>query len=70
MNNQTRDTVCYCSAITKGEIKEAVDNGCSTINEVRDYLDKHTTGQCMTMNPTGQCCHKDFQKVIDCFLKS
>ena len=56
--------ICYCSDITRGEIKDAVKNGCRTIDEVRSYTMKDITGLCDTMNPTGKCCHNVFKRVI------
>lgn len=56
--------ICYCSNITRQEIYEAVDEGCTDIKEVRNYLDKNITGKCELMNPVGGCCHKVFLSEI------
>ncbi|MGL1892322.1 MAG: (2Fe-2S)-binding protein [Spirochaetaceae bacterium] len=58
------DQVCYCSNITRVEIKEAVTHGANNISEVRSYLKKNITGNCKTTHPLGICCHKDFMSVI------
>jgi bacterioferritin-associated ferredoxin len=59
------EIVCYCSELKKSEIYHAVNNGCCSINEVRLYTNKTTTGNCEVMNPKGICCHKEFQSIID-----
>lgn len=56
--------ICYCSDLTRGEIKDAVKNGCRTIDEVRGYTGKNITGNCDRMNPTGKCCNNVFLKTI------
>ena len=52
--------ICYCSGLTRGEIKNAVNNGCKTIDEVQDFSGKNITGNCKEKNPLGQCCHNSF----------
>ena len=65
-NNDAADAViCYCSDLTRGEMKNAVKNGCRTIGDVRKYTNKNITGQCAEKNPSGTCCHKVFQAEIN-----
>lgn len=52
--------ICYCSDLTRGEIKDAVRNGCKTIKEVQKYTKKNITGHCETKNPLGKCCRNAF----------
>ncbi len=56
--------ICYCSNLTRKEIKEAVVKGYTTISEIRNYTGKNITGNCLTENPTGQCCHRALNKEI------
>lgn len=56
--------ICYCSNITRKEIKEAVVKGYTTISEIRNYTGKNVTGNCLTENPTGDCCHRAMDKEI------
>jgi len=56
--------ICYCSKLTRREIKTTVNKGYETIEGIREYTGKKTTGNCMTKNPLGRCCHKAFQKEI------
>ena len=59
------DTViCYCSDLTRGEIKNAVKNDCRSIAEVRKYTNKNITGQCAQKNPSGKCCGNVFLNEI------
>lgn len=52
--------ICYCSNITRGEIYNAVTNGCETIEAVQKYTDKNITGNCLKENPLGKCCRNVF----------
>lgn len=56
--------ICYCSGLTRGEIREAVQNGCKTIREVQKYTKKNVTGHCETRNPLGKCCRNVFLHTI------
>ena len=56
--------ICYCSKLTRKDIKESVSKGYETIGEIREYTGKKITGNCLTENPLGRCCHKAFQKEI------
>ena len=56
--------ICYCSNLTRGEIKEAVDKGYKTTAEIRKYTGKSITGNCLTENPTGKCCHRSLADEI------
>lgn len=57
--------ICYCSNLTRGEIKKAVNNGCKTIAEVREYSGKNITGKCQEKNPLGQCCTNSLRYEIE-----
>lgn len=57
----TNDTpICYCSNLTRGEIINAMKNGCKTISEVQKYTNKNITGKCRFKNPLGKCCRNVF----------
>lgn len=57
--------ICYCSNITRGEIKNAVMNGCKTIADVHRFTGKNIKGQCVEKNPEGHCCGAAFLKEIE-----
>ena len=59
-NNGDGDLICYCSELTRGEIKNAVKKGYQTIADVRKYTGKNLTGQCAEKNPSGKCCGSEF----------
>jgi len=52
--------ICYCSNLTRGEIKDAVNNGSKTIDDVQEFTRKNITGKCKKENPLGQCCRNSF----------
>ncbi|SDC62517.1 MULTISPECIES: (2Fe-2S)-binding protein [unclassified Candidatus Frackibacter] len=62
--------ICYCSDLTRKEIKEAVAKGYETIGQIREYTGKKSTGNCKTKNPLGKCCHKIFQNEINKYKNS
>ncbi|MBL6730762.1 MAG: (2Fe-2S)-binding protein [Flavobacteriales bacterium] len=57
--------ICYCSNLTRGEIKNAVKNGSKTIDDVQEHTGKNITGKCKTENPLGQCCRNSFLYEIE-----
>jgi bacterioferritin-associated ferredoxin len=56
--------ICYCSDLTRGEIKNAVKHGMKTIDEVQNFTQKNITGFCEERNPLGKCCRNVFLKTI------
>jgi hypothetical protein len=56
--------ICYCSNLTRGEIKEAIKNGCMSIDDVQNYTKKDITGMCEERNPLGKCCRNVFLRTI------
>lgn len=61
VSNMSLDkTVCVCVGVTNQMIKDAVDNGATTLEEVQNETNAGTVcGACM----------EDIQEAIDCFLK-
>ena len=56
--------VCYCSSLTRRQIRSAVSHGAQTIEEVRQLTGTLRTGACRTENPTGACCHRALEQEI------
>ena len=63
-NDADNAVICYCSDLTRGEIKNAVKNDCCTIADIRKYTNKNITGQCAQKNPSGKCCGNVFLNEI------
>ena len=63
-DNSDNVPVCYCSNLTRGEIKNAVNNGCKSIDDVQNFTKKDITGLCEERNPLGKCCRNVFLKTI------
>ena len=59
--------VCYCAGISIKEIRQSVENGSRNVTDVRNFLNKHTTGNCVETSPYGVCCHKKVKKLIKKF---
>jgi bacterioferritin-associated ferredoxin len=62
--------ICYCSDLTRGEIKNAVRKGCQSISEVQKFTKKNITGKCEKRNPLGKCCKQVFLRTIKEEIKS
>lgn len=62
--------ICYCSDLTRGEIKNAVKNRCKTIREVQNFTSKNITGNCEERNPFGKCCKQVFLRTIKDAIKA
>jgi len=43
-DNSDSVPICYCSNLSRGEIKNAVKNGCRSIDDVQNYTKKDITG--------------------------
>jgi bacterioferritin-associated ferredoxin len=57
--------ICYCNRITDQEITKTVkETGLTTVDEIKRRLRENLISNCAELNPNGQCCHKDFEKVI------
>lgn len=56
--------ICYCSKLSRDEIRNAVLHGCSTIDDVQNSTGKDITGKCLSENPLGQCCRNVFLRTI------
>ena len=56
--------ICYCSDLTRSEIKNAVRKGKLTTGAVRKFTHKTSTGHCDKMNPLGKCCKQILMKTI------
>lgn len=69
-DNSDNIPICYCSNLTRGQIREAVKNGCNNIDDVRKYTKKNITGLCKKRNPLGKCCDKVLLKTISDFRES
>ena len=52
--------VCYCSHLTRGDIRAAVRRGASSIRDVQRVTKKNRTGFCTKENPLGACCRDAF----------
>lgn len=56
--------ICHCGKITLGDVRKATAANCDNIKSVRSFLNKHNTGKCGELSPSGECCHKRFENVI------
>ena len=56
--------LCYCFNISKQAYLEALDiNQDTTITNFIIFQTKHHYCHCAMLNPSGQCCLKDFKRL-------
>ena len=56
--------VCYCLSVSKGQIVQAIQQGCNSLAEIKNKTKACTGGDCKSLNPSGQCCSKDIIELI------
>ncbi|NJD01030.1 MAG: (2Fe-2S)-binding protein [Ruminiclostridium sp.] len=59
--------ICYCSKVTARQIKDVVsgDNKAGTVDEVSKLTNAMKQSNCKINNPSGRCCSKGIQSIID-----
>lgn len=63
-NLSIEDKICYCIGIDKETINNAIDQGASTLQELREATKACTGSTCKASNPQGRCCSKEINKLI------
>ena len=62
---KNNEIVCYCSNVTKGQILEALKNGASTLDDIRNLTGACTVAKCKELSPTKKCCAPVIVKIIN-----
>ncbi len=60
-DSSAKAIVCSCYGITRGEMKVAVENGCTNKSQISKYHKKKKQGSCESNNPLGKSCSNLFQ---------
>lgn len=47
------EIVCYCSNVTKGQIRQAMDQGAKNLNDIRKMTGACTLHRCKEFSPKG-----------------
>lgn len=47
------EIVCYCSNVTKGQIRQAMDQGAKSLNDIRKMTGACTLHRCKEFSPKG-----------------
>ena len=58
------DMICYCIGVTKGEINRAIENGATSLKEIKEQTKACTGSSCKTSNPQKRCCSKEINRLI------
>ena len=58
-------TICYCKNISEAEIIDAINNGAGSLKEVQDKTGACTGNRCKELNPSGECCSGDINKLLN-----
>ena len=63
-SNKNQELLCYCFNITKESFINALNEGASkAIKDFVVYQTKNNLCNCEVLNPSKQCCLKDFKKL-------
>ncbi len=60
-------TVCYCNEVPLKEIRQAIEDGARTIEDIQEMTGACTGSMCEEKNPRGGCCETDIVKIIATF---
>ena len=58
------ETVCWCSAVSKQAILDAVQGGARTMEDIRRMTGACTLGRCKELSPRGRCCSKEIMLLL------
>jgi len=61
--------VCYCNDVTLGEIRKAIHDGASTLEDIQRDTSACTGNMCEEKNPSGGCCETDILKILSVYGK-
>lgn len=57
--------VCYCANVTKGQIIQSIEEGCSTLEQLRRTIGVcPEENDCATNNPNGRCCAPEVMALL------
>ena len=57
--------VCYCKKVFKRPIIEAIKNGATSLEEIRDKTTACSGKSCRVTNPSGKCCGREIIDLIE-----
>lgn len=63
------DLICYCIEIDKKTIVDAIENGATTLKDIKVATDACTGDECATLNPNKRCCSKEIKELLKLHTK-
>ena len=66
-NASNKEIVCYCQNVDKETIVTAIKSGDITLDMIRKSTTACSGGNCKELNPSGKCCSKDIQELINLY---
>ncbi len=60
-------TVCYCNEVSLKEIRQAIEKGARSIEDIQEMTGACTGSLCEEKNPGGGCCETDILKIMSLF---
>lgn len=58
------ELVCWCAGVSVKSIREAVQNGALTLEDIRAATGACIKGDCKNTNPRGRCCSVEIVKFL------
>ena len=59
-----KDLICYCVEVNKKRIVDAIRNGATTLQAIKETTGACTGNECKRLNPNGRCCSKEIKALI------
>lgn len=61
--------VCYCNKVTEAQIREAMEAGAVSVEQVIRITGAMVNSNCRVNNPKGSCCYPDILRVFQKYKK-
>ena len=61
------EIVCYCRNVNKKTIVAAIEEGQTSLTQIKEATSACTMGNCKELNPSGKCCSGDIQELINLY---
>lgn len=57
--------ICYCKNVSEATVLDAINKGAASLKDIQKETDVCTGNQCKTLNPSGECCSGDIEKLLN-----
>ncbi len=58
------DLICYCIHVNKKSIVDAINEGATTLKQIKEITTACTGDECARLNPNKRCCSQEINQLI------